>query len=242
MTWAGMLPNGTSVSGSTILSRTGCETLSLPVFKRTSTDELAVLLDVCSAVTKSGEIGSVWRHTDKASEELSYEVAFNAYGGLYIAANSLADAFETVYPGAEAPTLLFGIDGLLGRVAGGTPASVADVAVTITDPKISIGTDAANPQGVTMSFDRTKGIVKGAFNLPYTTESGATKTLKANYQGVVLTGWGVDCGCGMDGSSDLPALAFVNGAFYVSDSETVSVKDKNRNVMVKRGGHARIVD
>ncbi len=240
MTWAGMLPNGTSVSGSAILSRTDCDSLSLPVFKRTATDELAVLLDVCSSVTEADGIGAVWLHADKTSEDLSYEVEFNTYGGHYSATNSLAEAFAIGYPNVKNQTIAFDIAGLLGRVGGGVPASVDEVAVTIADSKISIAKDAANPQGVTLSFDSKKGIVKGKFNLPYTTASGSAKTLKVDYQGVVLIGWGADCGCGLDDSPDLPTLAFVNGAFYVSDSETVSVKGKDKNVSIKRGGSVRI--
>ena len=240
MTWAGMLPNGTAVSGSAILSRTDCDSLSLPVFKCTATDELAVLLNVCSSITESDEIGAVWRHVDKASEELSYEVEFNTYGGLYSATSNLAEAFAIGYPNVKTPTLVFDIAGLLGRVGGGTPADMAEVAVTITDSKMSIRKDAENPQGATLSFDRKKGIVKGKFNLPYTTASGEVKTLKADYTGVVLIGWGVDCGCGLDDTSALPTLAFVNGAFYVADKETVSVGGKDKTVTVKRGGSARV--
>ena len=241
MTWAGMLPNGTSISGSAILSRTDCESLSLPVFKRTASDEIAILLDVCSSITESDEIGAVWRHTDKTSADLSYEVAFNTYGGHYDSKASLAAAFAMGYPSVKNPTLVFDIDGLLGNVADGTPTNVTEVAVNITDSSIAINNSAANPQGVTLTFDRKKGIVKGKFNLPYTTASGAIKTLKAEYQGIVLIGWGADCGCGLDEQPlDLPTLAFVNGAFYVSDTEKVNVKGKEKSVTVKRGGSVKI--
>ena len=241
--WAGMLPNGTAVSGDSTLAKSECEALDLPIFKRTATDELAILLNVCDIVTESTEAEAFWRHTDKVSE-LCYEVEFNAYGGHYVTTNSLSEAFAVGYPGVSAPTLKFDIDGLLGRVAGGTPSEVTEVPVTITDAKLSVPPASDknnNPQGASLTLARSTGIVKGSFKLPYTTEAGVAKTLTAKYQGVLILGWGIGCGCDRPDDEQLPAvLPFVVGSFFVDDAETVNDGKSDKSVKVKRGGSAEV--
>ena len=75
-------------------------------------------------------------------------------------------------------------------------------------------------------------MVTGTFKLPYVDLGGASKTLTANFKGVVLIGWGAGCGCGDDDLGRPVSLPFVNGAFYISDKVDVDEK----SVSVKRGG------
>ena len=237
VTWAGKLPNGTKVSGSAVLNIDGScdDNVKLPVYKASSTDILALLIDVCGTTLENSDIKALWRHADKKKyAETSYDVDLNVFGGFYAATNNLAEICTADY-GTTALNLTFDLDGLQGATASGKPQPVDNVPVTIKENTISVA--RSNAAGATLSFTRSTGIVSGKFQFQCETDAGL-KTVKASYEGVVLQGWGPGCGCG-DGGSETP-LPFVIGGYYIDDKELVEVGGKNVSVSVKRGGAVSI--
>ena len=229
VTWAGMLPNGTAVSGSVILNADDECGAQVFIYKRSSTDEISSILEIpeCETVAGDLETGAFWKHIDKY-EETSYQVEFSAYGANYVATNNLAEACEIGYE-TTTPTLYFDIDGLCGALAVGTPTAVDGVKVSVGEKTISA--EKGNAAGATISLNRSTGVVTGSFKIPY---GDAKKSLTANFKGVVVVGWGSGCGCGDDDPSRPVALPFVNGAFFVSDK--VGVAGGTKTATVKRGG------
>ncbi len=238
VTWAGMLPNGTSVSGSAVLcpDKTCDGLATLPVYKRSSTDIIAAVVELCeNGIIRNGEaVKPYWLHTDRY-EATSYQVDFDAYGGEYVATTNLAEVCRTGYETTDM-TLAFDISGLAGWTSGGTPSEVASVPVAVEEKtmKVASGNDAK----ATLRFARTTGIVSGTFKLPCVSDSG-TKTVTANYKGVVLFGWGPGCECG--DPVDSTTLPFVVGSYYITDKATVEdANGMERSVSLKRGGTVTI--
>ena len=228
VTWAGMLPNGTSVSGSVVLNADDECGAQVFVYKRSSTDEISSILEIpdCESVAGDLDTGAFWKHTEKS---FAYEVGFNAYGALYVATTNLAEACEIGYE-TTTPTLYFDIEGLCGALAGGTPSAVDGVKVSVGEKTVTV--EKGNAAGATISLNRSTGVTTGSFKIPYTDAKGAAKTMTANFKGVVVIGWGPGCGCGDDDLGRPVSLPFVNGAFYISDKVDVDEK----SVSVKRGG------
>ena len=226
--WAGVLPNGTAVSGSAVLHYDAlCDNAELPVYKRSTTDILSAIIDMCAIAQEDSDVKSCWQHTDKY-EETSYTVDFDIFGSNYDAAANLADVCLEGYE-TTTPTLSFGIDGLSGWTSFGEPSEVDGVQVTVSASTLKVA--AGNAAGASLSFNRSTGVVSGSFKIPCTQESGVTKLVAASYKGVVLFGLGEGCGCG-DPSSDV-TLPFVVGGFTFSDSVQL---ESGRKVSVKRGG------
>lgn len=249
MTWAGVLPNGTAVSGSAVLERdwVGEDCWAyLPVFARSSRDVLSAYLKIaegaadkvasaesCQAVF--GDCETYWMHEDAATD---YEVVFDVYGGGYGTTYKLDEYYTENYPDTKSE-LAFDVDGLGGRLFVGTPVpdEVYPATVEIKEKGLALAKGALN--GARLSFNRSTGIVSGTFKLPYVTASGKSATTTATYKGVMLIGWGPGCGC-----EDTPELGgdvklpFVSGAFWVSDkAENLST---GRLMTVKRGGAMEI--
>ena len=230
VTWAGMLPNGTAVSGSVVLNADDECGAQVFIYKRSSTDEISSILEIPECETVAGDLdtGALWKHTEKS---FAYEVGFNAYGALYVATTNLAEACEIGYE-TTTPTLYFDIEGLCGALAGGTPSAVDGVKVSVGEKTVTV--EKGNAAGATISLNRSTGVATGSFKIPYTDAKGAAKTMTANFKGVVVIGWGPGCGCGDDDPSRPVALPFVNGAFFVSDK--VGVAGGTKTATVKRGG------
>lgn len=228
VTWAGMLPNGTAVSGSVVLNADDECGAQVFIYKRSSTDEISSILEIPECETVAGDLdtGALWKHTEKS---FAYEVGFNAYGALYVATTNLAEACEIGYE-TTTPTLYFDIEGLCGALAGGTPSAVDGVKVSVGEKTVTV--EKGNAAGATISLNRSTGVATGSFKIPYTDAKGAAKTMTANFKGVVVIGWGPGCGCGDDDLGRPVSLPFVNGAFYISDKVDVDEK----SVSVKRGG------
>lgn len=258
MTWAGLLPNGTAVSGSATLARglggpKNEDVLAyLPVYLRSSRDVLAVLMQIdagnaeneeptvdCQAVFEASDFAEAyWIHADSAA--LRYRVEWDVYGGDYSSGYDLADYFNTGYSEASiSPNLAFDIEnGLNGALASGTPEKVDTVSVTIGAQTLAVAKDDANVCRAMLSFNRSTGVVSGSFRLPVMKADGTPTTVMASYRGVVLIGWGPGCRCSPDGTEiELP---FVNGAYWVSDR--FQDETTGRNVTVKRGGAAVLAD
>lgn len=258
MTWAGLLPNGTAVSGSATLARglRGSENEDvlayLPVYLRSSRDVLAVLMQIgagnaendeptidCQAVFEASDLAEAyWSHADSAA--LRYTVEWDVYGGDYSSSYDLFDYFATYYTEASIPpNLAFNIkNGLGSGLSAGTPNEVDAVSVRIDKQTLAISKDDPNVCRATLSFNRSTGVVSGSFRLPVTKVDGTQTTVMASYRGVVLIGWGPGCGC-TPADTEI-VLPFVSGAYWVSDK--FRDETTGRNVMVKRGGAAELAD
>lgn len=258
MTWAGLLPNGTAVSGSATLARglRGSENEDvlayLPVYLRSSRDVLAVLMQIgagnaendeptidCQAVFEASDLAEAyWSHADSAA--LRYTIEWDVYGGDYSSSYDLFDYFATYYTEASIPpNLAFNIkNGLGSGLSAGTPNEVDAVSVRIDKQTLAISKDDPNVCRATLSFNRSTGVVSGSFRLPVTKVDGTQTTVMASYRGVVLIGWGPGCGC-TPADTEI-VLPFVSGAYWVSDK--FRDETTGRNVMVKRGGAAELAD
>ena len=255
MTWAGLLPNGTAVSGSATLARglrgpADCWGY-LPVYMRSSRDVLAVLAQVaegaaahdtptsaCQAVFEAAGLAEAyWSHADSAG--LRYTVEWDVYGGVYSPAYDFAAYFAEFYSeGSVAPDLVFDVDGLDGRLAAGVPGAVDAVRVTVGPRTLAISKDGPNVCRATLSFNRSTGVVSGSFRLPVTKANGTETTVTASYRGVMLIGWGPGCGCDESLVPSDVKLPFVSGAFWVADKAADAATWRAR--AVKRGGAADI--
>lgn len=248
MTWAGMLPDGTAISGSSILSELDgdeCVWGLMPVFKRSTKDVVSGLMKInseafnteqdtgnCQSVFNADDTVFNWTHCEK-SLDASYKISFDVYGGIYNNAKSLSEAWIANY--SNDPYI--GFDPVTILASGGAVLSQPVVAgLEIYDTKFAIDREEANPQKVTLSFNRSTGVLSGSFKLPYTTAEGVKKTQTVRYKGVVLIGWGPGCGC-TDSVVDV-VLPFVSGAYYF----TQRVESGNKRVSVKTGGSASVAE
>ncbi len=225
MKWAGMLPNGTTVSGSAVITAEG-EYAYVPIFKKSTTDVVSGVAKVRkdafgkirACVTAHDDVLPVWEHTEKnagASYSLKYGLAGAYYDKVY---DNLLSCCEETYQGSdthqgESFELDFGIDG----------TSVKKVVVQSAKMALQAGD---NPRSLTLKFDDKTGLVSGTFK-----DGSASRT----YKGVVVLGLGgIDCGCG-----ELPPdglLPFAAGSYYYSGKVEIGGK----NVSVKLGGNIDI--
>lgn len=253
MTWAGMLPNGTAVSGSTLLFRTqrnddnGGTLAVLPVFKKSTTDLLAVVAGISEnavatenrrCVNSVPAINNVWEHHEKVVEaKADYTVKFDVCGGYFAKTDNIAGCCEEYYK-TSVPKLGFDVDGLGGWISlDKQPGAVKPVDVTVGEKSMTLPTPA--PVGMKLTLASSTGIVTGSVRIPYDDESG--KYITATWKGVVIVGWGEGCGCG---NYDM-FLPFVCGSYYFSDKVSYKIEKSGntstKTQTVKRGGSA-VVD
>lgn len=247
--WAGMLPNGTAVSGSTVLGAPyqaipliggdATDWVNLPVYSRSSVDTLSVYAriqrnadgireDDRRSVLSAENVVSCWRHGERGTDVADYLVDLGVYGAIYDKNEDLAACCREYYQTNE---LLLGFDvSSLVTTSFGAPVAVSPLNVMIDETTVKLDPEQANPAGVKLSFSRSTGIVTGSFNM-----TCADAKLRATYKGVVLTGWGEGCGCGV--TAGLKTLPFVNGSFYFTDKVEIGPR---KTVNVKRGGSVMV--
>ena len=259
VTWAGMLPNGTTMSGSAVLTR-GVEGLIgsdgfayLPLFKQSKTDVFGSLVQIEKDAAAGERLRSVksvsemavpyWEHVEKTAEaRASYFMDFDVRGAIYDKKAPLDDCCKVELDTLNAG-LTIKIADLADYVYNGTPADIAQLPVTITSDKMTVPTAKdLNPQAIKLTLNRSTGIVNGTFKIPYVDASGNDKTLSATYRGIVLSGWGEGCGCGDPDPQNLP---FVNAAYYFTDKVPYEVTARSgqkqvKTLSVKRGGRVLV--
>ena len=202
VTWAGILPNGTAISGSSVMGRTADEEIAaLPVFKRSSTDVFSALMEIeANAITNANRkciVGSsavkpTWSHFEKNAE---YEIEYQVYGA-YFNPNKedLQCCCNTCYSGGgtDPVELELNIDGV----------SVGQVQVSSN--KIEVVNLKKEATNATVSYKPATGLVSGTF------KNDEGKTL--SYKGILLLGWGgITCDCGDASDSYKP---FMCGSYF----------------------------
>ena len=245
-TWAGMLPNGVTMSGSAVLSEKDGSG-RLPIVKVSSSDTFLALARIAPdalanketdrrAVVSADEATGVWTHTVARIPDACFTAQYNLYGAIYDKAEDLSACCEAT----EATSIYkFGptTEGLTSDKYGEF-GEVTPVVVKVEKGKVSVVSPKVdNPQEIKLSLNRSTGIVSGSFKLPYTSVDSrgktSTKTVSATYRGVLLTGWG-DCGCGeTEGEVIRP---FINGAYYFTDSINYMDGTREKSASAKRGG------
>lgn len=249
--WAGVLPNGTAVSGSATLvpdmvgftldgDPTGCGDLqTLPLFKKSTRDIFSALACLKpDAVSKSDrrsvlapvDVVPFWRHTEKdPAAQADFDVTFHLYGGLYDKAEDLGGCCQAYY--ATTQLALHAVVDDLFTLAGDAFANVTDGQLTVSSSSMKL--DPAS-KVMTISLNRSTGIVSGRVTLQTV---DASRTFSCNWKGVVLTGWGDRCGCG-DGNEIF--MPFVNGAFTFKDTLSyINAKGKTVKLSVVRGNRIK---
>lgn len=245
VTWAGVLPNGTSVSGSTQLTY-GSDWAKIPVFKKTTSDTLSVYAKILAKAAEKNEARAVlavdgvrpcWIHEERdAAAGADYMVDLDAFGGLFRTDISLAacceESYETTNP------VLTAVTDTLGTTALGKPGVVAPASVDVAEKAMKLVSGA--PAGMSLSLNRNTGIVTGAVRIPV---GEAGKYISAKWSGVILQGWGPGCSdCGPGGSDVF--RPFVNGSYFFTDKVSYEVTQSGRTVTktlsVKRGGELKV--
>jgi hypothetical protein len=225
VTWAGMLPNGMALSGSSVLSYGDATWAKLPVFKVSSSDTVSVLAKIRAnavadgitrAVLSADDVTSCWVRNEKDdSFNADYLIEFGVFGGPYLTTIDLAACCQEYYE-TTSPTLKFG-----GEDASGATVAVGTKTLSLQNP----------PVGTTLRLAFSTGVVSGTVKVA----DSAGKQVSAAWKGVILQGWGPGCGCGP--SEDGIYLPFVNGAYYFDDKVQ---NEGGKTLKVKRGGSVAV--
>ena len=271
VTWAGVLANGTSVSGSAVLTAGGEKSVGkdgfayVPVYKKSSSDILGVVAEIAANAAKSCTAAVVtdpefvlgsWSHVEKTTAaNAGYDEDLHVFGSYYDKDKTLVDCCFESYVEPDGLTLSVDVKtlkwaGYDSKKGVGEPSDVTSVGVQVksgssasSDTLVITTPKAENPQSMTLSLNRSTGIVSGKFKLPYQFADGTTKTISAKWKGVVLTGWGCECDCG-EAVGKSVFLPFVNGCFSFSDKLSYEVKGGTKTTIktlsVKRGGSASV--
>jgi hypothetical protein len=243
--FAGTLADGTAYSGSALLAPytdEAGEQAHVPVYAKTGRATFGALLAVDayaaetyqewpSAVSACGDTVPYWTKAD-TYEETSFDVALDICGGYYNPADSLAGHWEK-YEELFGPFQLRA-DGELPVSMYGTATNLPLVDLAVTEKTLKIPARGVNPTKATLTLNKTTGIVKGTFKIPFVNGAGKVQTVTATYSGVLLPGWTGDCGCSDDGA-ELPEKPFAMGSFYFSDKAAVAVSGRNKTVTFKQG-------
>lgn len=238
MTYAGMLPNGKTFSGSAVLSPRGWDDELADVEDKWTCAELPLLLNstkdvfsgvlvldreanakygvaVRKTVESSKDMKPYWSHRG-ASDESRYDMDMVAMGGKYVSSESLPDACTYCED-----LKLFMVD---PENIGAAPLEQTNgnyrVVVKYDKKKktnsMSVPSKGA-AKGYKLSFNSATGVVSGEAKL-YLIGDDEFETVK--FRAVVLPGWGNgDCGdCAPDQSdADAKSRPFIAGAAWFSD-------------------------
>lgn len=238
MTYAGMLPNGKTFSGSAVLSPRGWDDELTAVEDKWTCAELPLLLystkdafsgvlelnraananygvSVRKTVESSNDMKPYWSHRG-AAEESRYDMEMSAMGGKYVSSESLPDACTYCEE-----LKLFIVN---PEVIGAEPLEQTDgnyrVVVKYDKKKktnsMTVPSKGA-AKGYKLSFNSATGVVSGEARLYLTDED---EFVTAKFRAVVLPGWGNgDCGnCAPEQSDeDAKSRPFIAGAAWFSD-------------------------
>ena len=253
MKWAGLLPNGKSVSGSSVLvlgdTVEGEPMAYLPAFKKSGSEVFAGLMRIVADAKDCKSEGSVflpdpfgydiytsWTHLEKKSDEFGFERIYRPYGGIYDHTTDDLQCCCIEKYGLQTTNMAFNVTvaadfpdsakyGPLERKGTGQPiVGPFDVWVEPDSIELMDG-GLVSECDAKLKFNRKTGIVSGTFLVPFRSQQ-----VKATYKGVILLGFGDPCGCSFDPENVMP---FVNGSWFVSDNVTDS---SGKTISCKRGG------
>ena len=235
VTWSGILPNGMSVSGSTILSgNENDDWATLPIYKKSSLDEIALVARMypglaTRSVIEDDSADAVWRHAERIeSANVEWTAELGVYGSIFDKTANLLDCCEEYQKSTF--DLVFDTS-MIGETYRGAVQKAGVAQLVVSDTRLSLENRPAGMSSI--SFNKSLGTVSGSLRLPC--EDGY---ISAVYKGVLLTGWGEGCGCS-DEDEEF-GLPFVIGAFYFTDRIGYEAKSGSsvveRQLSVKRGG------
>ena len=256
MKWAGVLPNGTSFSGSTVLTEVSDELVHLPFIKSLSSgkDFVSGVLAITRgakdregkecwetvkeavAQTAEGEMPvlSKWVRSEKSkvaavNAKGDFAVRFRPYGGIYDISKHDLGCCCTHEEGRGTDEMRLTVE----LPAGGSDyfdafGEVEPIDLKIGESKITRKDSKGGANKISLSFDKKTGVVSGKFNLRCA-KDGQSKTLTATYKGIVELGFGSSCGCGT-------SKPFVSGYWTFDDKFTYESGNKAKTQSVKRGG------
>lgn len=256
MKWAGVLPNGTSFSGNTVLMEVSDELVHLPFIKSLSSgkDFVSGVLAITRgakaregkecwetvkeavAQTDDGEMPvlSKWVRSEKSkvaavNAKGDFAVRFRPYGGIYDISTHDLGCCCTHEEGRGTDEMRLKVE----LPVGGSDyydafGEVEPIDLKIGATKITRKDSKGGANKISLSFDKKTGVVSGKFNLKCA-KDGQTKTLTAAYKGIVELGFGSSCGCGT-------SKPFVSGFWTFDDKFNYESGSKTKTQSVKRGG------
>lgn len=232
--WAGMLPNGTAISGTAVLTD-GEDSALMPVFKSSSKDTISGVTKVMRNALKlrnekkvyevvTAPIESpamLWRHDEPKDSKASFEVGLGVHGCLYVSGEDLEICCSEFFDG-QTDMWLF-VEGM--EAFSSVKVAKSSLALDKTAGK--------NGLSATLGFNASTGVASGTFKVDGTT---------MKWKGVVLVGLG-GCSACSAGEGD-PGYPLVNGAFYCDlklPYETTSgSKTVKRTTTIKVGGGVKV--
>ena len=229
VTWAGILPNGTGVSGSGVLAERTDKLVWLPMVKFSTKDKFTGVVEVArgAAAAEPGAgcwesvstptwneatVCTWWRHTENSTktDKNEFTVRYTPYGGIYDSSYELKCCCDLEGRSTDMTLTVVLPDGFASD-SYGEFKPVEQIDVTVGEHSITRADSAGGANKITLSYTKSTGIVSGKFDLHYTDAKTQTdKKLSASYAGVIQLGYGDECGC----ETSLP---FVNGCWYVTD-------------------------
>lgn len=231
--WAGMLPNGTAISGSTTLTE-GVKAASLPIFITSSKDTISGVAAISPnadklrteyaqylAVNGSAEVPLLsWSHMEPDGSEASFDAAMEVYGALYSESDDLESCCDEFFNGTTNMYLV-------------VEATDAYSVVSVSSDSIALN-KAENGLSATLKFSRKTGLVNGTLKL------GGRSVA---WNGVVLIGIG-GCNACSAGAVD-KSFPLVSGVMHYSEAmpyETQNAAGKivSRRVTLKHGSKVKI--
>ena len=229
MLFAGVLPNGRTFSGTSMLAPSGTGSAYMP-FYCSRADSVAPY-----AVSGEFEIfprdAGLWTVKEHAiaswqtSEAFDHSADFEVYGGYYDA-DGVQAAFDGDFSGA---TENFGILLDTASVASsrhGNGVAAAAVPLSMVSGVPQIRPLAGNPQDVTLRFSQWTGVVSGEFYVPFEGEG----RLAVTYRGIALPGW-QGCDACAEGFVERP---WAVGAFSFSDRSSAGAYRNGAGIEIGR--------
>ena len=212
VSYSGVLPDGTSLSGTSQLCADGkldyedgtsyaCAVL--PIYKKTSKTEVALLLRVRAGGAETyGDESMTLSHVVGSSDRggCMWNGLILQPSGSWFKTNVALSGWQDIYE--HVPSVF---DLKLGGVKVAT--------VTASGSKVKL-TDKPQGSTVSMSYTKSSGRLSGSIRLKL--EDGSK--LSGSWKGALLPGWHYSCGgCGDDDGVVLP---FGMGTFYYTDRST----------------------
>ena len=228
--WAGILPNGTAISGTIVLTpRAGVA--SMPIYYSSSKDVVAGVVEILENAESQKEESAVylsvtsadgisWSHIEPEGSEASFTATLSPAGGLLDSSDSLEECCIENFSGTT--NMWLSVEG-------------TDDATIVTIGTSSVKVDkTANPLSASLGYKAKTGILRGSVKV-----DGKTLTLR----GVVLVGIG-GCNACSAGSGETSYPLFNCTAWrtesVVYEAKGVGGKPLTRKLNVKCGVKAKI--